>query len=85
MAEDKKIIELADEALNEAAGGDGVYTRVRCTACKEGYVGVPASGKTDAECPKCHATLFIMDGVVQYNSEPPKITEESWDTDDYWL
>ncbi len=84
--EEKKIIGLTDETLDEVAGGqgDGAVV-VACTLCWEGKIAIPPSGPWSEFCPKCGATIICMDGKVQFCIQQKQQPEASWDTDDSWL
>ena len=64
--EDKKPIELTDEALDAAAGGSGFgdHVKVLCENCKQKKVSVLRVGLDQVTCPKCGATLICIDGKV---------------------
>ena len=85
--EDKKIVELPDEALDAVAGGsgNGGNVVVTCTSCRVGKVSIPKTGFTAETCPNCGATLICSNGRLQYCIPAQQPTTPDVDTDDSWL
>lgn len=84
--EEKKIIKLNDEMLNEAAGGWGEGTVVvTCTCCQQGQIGIPPSGPWAELCPHCGAVITCSDGRIQFCIPQLQQPDESYDQDDSWL